>query len=739
MIIKIKAFLLAIIMSISTFFGANPTQKYPSPAPTGTSTYTEKKTELVKDADFYVSKDGNDADSGDFEHPFATVEKAIETVRNTDKNGKDGITVAIKAGDYRVDSLNFGSADSGTENCPVKYCAYGDGEVVINGGVSVSPSQFKKVTDKDVLNRFNKNVRDKIVCFDLSTIGVTADDYGKIYAIGSYNTAAKYTGDTVGPLYCELFVNDTRMTIARYPNSGFLYTEKVVEQGQASEDNNHHHYDYWDALENPKSDTYKISKKLAKRINSWETLDDVWMFGFWKYDWADASTPIGSFDYKNRTLSTKYVSRYGAKTDAPYYFFNILEELDCENEWYLDRDNGIIYLYPSADFDKASIDLSLTTKDILVGTDANYLTFEGLTFKGTRSNAININGSNITVKNCLIKNVAGNAIYLNGYNNLVTECEITHTGKGGIYLSGGDTATLTSGNNKADNNFIHDWSDIYQTYQPAVSLSGVGNTCSHNEIYNSPHEAITYSGNNHIIEYNLIHDVCILTSDAGAIYSGRHWDWYGNIIRYNCIYNLGSEGNNPDGIYLDDALSGQTVYGNLLVNIPKNGILAGGGRDNDIRNNIIVNTGSNGISYDQRAIDCIYEGWFYEHSCENGGMWQTLFNSPYKTELWQEAYPQMKSFVTDFSKTDDPGFLPNPANNVVTDNIILNAQGEFGSLGDKVEKYSTVENNAVYGMLKLTSVFTDPLNGDYSLNSDSIALDDVKNFEELPVSQMGRY
>lgn len=84
----------------------------------------------------------------------------------------------------------------------------------------------------------------------------------------------------------------------------------------------------WDNIRNPESDVYGISGKLADRINGWATLDVVWMFGFWKYDWADASTLIGSFDYDKKELSPKFVSMYGTKKGAPYYFFNVFEELD---------------------------------------------------------------------------------------------------------------------------------------------------------------------------------------------------------------------------------------------------------------------------------------------------------------------------------------------------------------------------------------------------------------------------
>lgn len=737
MLLKIKLFFMALLMCFLSLFGNNSVDYRLTP-PEGLGNYTAKETALVTDADFYVSPDGNDDNDGSIDAPFATVEKARDVIRNTDKSACDGLTVAIKAGDYRISSLEFTAEDSGTETCPVTYRAYGEGEVVLNGGISISGKDFGKVTEESVLSRLTEDARKKVVCIDLGKYGITAEQYGKIYAIGSYNTAAQYDGDYTGNLYCELFVNDQRQTIARYPNEGYLYTEKVVRTGLGREsDGAPTVVPGWENIRNPESDVYEVGTELADRINGWKTLDDVWMFGFWKYDWADASTLIGSFDYGKRELSPKFVSMYGTKEGAPYYFFNVLEELDAEGEWYLDRDSSTVYLFPGDDFTSATVDLTLTTKPI-INVNADYLTFDGLTVKGTRGDALTASGSSITVRNCLIKNVAGYAVSMNGYNNLVSENEITRTGRGGIVISGGDRESLTPGNSKADNNLIHDWSEIYQTYQPAVTLSGVGNTCSHNEIYNSPHEAITYSGNDHVIEYNVIHDVCLLSDDAGAIYAGRRWDWYGTVIRYNCIYNLGADGHTPDGIYMDDALSGQTIYGNLLINVPKIGIHLGGGRDLDVRNNIIINSNDRPISYDQRAIDGVNGGWF-TISLPDGSIWANLYASPWKTELWQKAYPGTARLKDDFGNQDDPDFAPNPSYSTVTGNLIINSGKSIGSISDKANQYSDISGNAVYRLTKLGGIFNSPETGDYTLKEGSKVYKELPGFENLPISEMGRY
>ena len=54
-------------------------------APTGFSTYTEKETALVTDADFYVAVDGDDKNEGSLENPFATLERAKQAVKEMDK------------------------------------------------------------------------------------------------------------------------------------------------------------------------------------------------------------------------------------------------------------------------------------------------------------------------------------------------------------------------------------------------------------------------------------------------------------------------------------------------------------------------------------------------------------------------------------------------------------------------------------------------------------------------------
>ena len=693
--------------------------KAPAPKP-NLGGYREPKPEEFE-ADFYISTEGNDDNDGSENAPFATFDRAKRAVRELDKAGKKAVTVAVRAGEYSVSEITFGPEDCGTADCEIIYKAHG-GEVTLNGGVTISPDAFCKVSDSEILRRLSDGAKKNIYVADLAALGLARAEIGNIHAFGAYHTADKYDGDWAGPLHCELFVNDRRQTLARYPNGDqFLLTEKpVFTVGGSETEGTGTFAPEWRSLRNPPSDILSVDEALAERIAFWQSLDDVWMFGYWMYDWADASTPIGSFDREKRALSPKFVSKWGIKEGAPYYFFNVLEELDTPGEWYLDRKGMKLYLYPDGDISTADIFLTVTQKNIIKVSGAEHITFDGFTLKGTRSDAVDVTGNHITVQNCAVKNVAGTAILMNGSHNIARNNHITHTGQGGIYLDGGDRETLTPGNCVAENNLIHSWSEIYKTYCPAVQLKGVGNICRYNEMYDSPHEVVWYHGNDHVIEYNHIHDACKLTKDGGAIYAGKNWSYYGSVVRYNCIHDLGSKEFTACGIYMDDAVSGQTIHDNLLVNIPGMAIQLGGGRDLTVNDNVIVNCTTTPILYDARAREgALFGGWFHYCSEPDGLMWRWLWESPYKNETWQAHYPQIAAFCEDFNTPDNLYFVPNPGCSEVTGNIIVDGGPFHGNiLCREAKRFGTVKNNRFYSMKKLQKLFVAPEKGNYTLRKE---------------------
>lgn len=665
----------------------------------------EPRAREQKQGDIYVSPSGSDENPGTKEQPVQTPQRAVELARALDKAEK---VIYFADGEYRISALTLTAEDSG-------ITFFAENGAVFNGGLTLDPADFEPY-------------KDNIQVLDLSKYGVTAERIGQVRAFGQYNQAAKYNAE--GSLYCELFCDNVRMTLARYPNAGeYLYTGKILDNGDSKEvytDQGTETNPDWETMQNPRGGTFEADKAVTDRVKTWTNSDDIWMFGYFQYDWADSTTPLK--EVGDGTVTTEYASVYGFKEGMPYYFFNVFEELDAENEWYIDRDALKLYFTPPADFQGKSLEISLETGDLVTLQDAQNVTFDGITFTGTRASAIRGTGSDITIQNCTVKNVGENAIELTGERILVENNTITATGKAGVILTGGDRETLTSSENVVTNNLIYDWSQVYRTYQAAVSLNGVGAVCSHNEIYNSPHEAITYSGNNHVIEYNVIHDVVLESSDAGAIYAGRSWSYYGNVIRYNCIYNIGSENFTPSGIYFDDALSGQEAYGNLLINIPGCAFLLGGGRDLKIENNLIINAATP-IYYDDRAIvDSSASSWFKHSQTPGEGLWATLTEVDVQSEAWKAAFPELSALSDDFENTEDPQFAANPANSTVKHNVVVSAKKSFGDISKGAEKYSDISENTLYKLGDAPFA----ADGDYTLTQLP------EDFEQLPFDQMGR-
>ena len=687
--------------------------------------------------DFYVSTHGSDENNGTKDAPFLTIEKAVEAVRNTEKSGKNGITVCIESGEYHVSSLAFTKEDSGTAECPVSYKACG-GEVIINGGKSLEPSIFAAVEDEAVLSRFAPSAAEKIVCADLTELGLTPDDWGKLYPVGLYGTQANYDGDTEGPVPCNLYFNGNPLTIARYPNEGFLKTVEIIREGEGQESSlsNHAKREGWEELRNPETTIFTVDDATAERLNSYASTDDIWLWTALIYEWADTTVPLKSFNYETKQLEPAYVSKYGAVSGSSYYIFNVPEELDAPGEWYLDRENGKLYIYPLENIENAEVTISLSVNDLITVTDAEYLCFEGISVRGTRGNGIVIKSNNVTVKNCLVSELSGTGIKIDGFCNTVYGCEFRHIGATAAEIRGGDRETLTAGENRVENCLIHDFSEVAITAGQGVNIGGVGNVCAHNELYNAPQQAIWYGGNNNIIEYNYIHDAALLSDDSSAVYTGRRWDEAGNVVRYNVLYNIGGDGYTPNGIYLDDGASGQSVYGNLIINCGGNGFLIGGGRNNEIYNNIIVNC-RNAFYYDSRSIDAVLdpEFWF-EHSREGLDMHQNLLASPWQSDAWKTAYPYMAEWSLNYSDTENPDFVPNPAGSRVSGNIIVLYGGDFGEIADSVYKYSTVSDNPVYRNGR--KLFVDCENGDYSLANIEEIRKAISDFEEIPLDKISR-
>ena len=671
---------------------------------------------------YYVSPTGDDNNIGTKEYPLATLQGAQAAVRAEIAKGlTHPITVKFMEGTYKIkSSVTMDAQDSGTENYPIVYEA--EGNVYFDGGATISGSDFMPIGETEKARLYDE-AKDKVVYVDLTKYGLSADDWGPMCAIGTYNTAGQYDDYTICPPSCEVMVNNERQTVARYPNEGYLKTTKPVSEGDAllplMSAVKYSDQEWW-ALRNPVGDVNGIDPETAARAASWATLDHVWMFGYPRFDWADMSSPVTAIDTENNSMSTKYVSIYGLREESPYYFYNVFEELDSPGEYYLDRETGMLYLYPEVDMSTAEVMISLHTDVFIRMNGTSYVTLRGFTFSGTRGgSAIDLNGSNLTVENCEIFNVAANAMQVFGTNNTVRGCLVHHTGAGGIIVQGGDRVTLTPSGNIIENNHVHHFGETNRTYSAALSVSGVGNLVRHNLLHDAPHMAIGFGGNENIFEYNEIYNVCTEADDAGAIYGGKDYTAQGNIFRYNYFHDIFSIAKTNAGvfaIYCDDAMGGSTITQNVFRNC--GAVFYHGGHNMTFTGNVIIDA-PEGSKYSLRLVK--YE---YEDDLKPGGQHVAKLDSiPWNEGIWLERYPQIAEYV---SWPTNEQIYPHYA--TITDNVIINhKEFNISFTWAKEHRQNRIENNTVL----------DSIDGDLHQICTEILPATVENFEPIPFDMIG--
>lgn len=638
----------------------------------------------------YVSPTGNDAAAGSKVAPFATVERARDEIRALKQAGKlaGGATVELRPGTYQLSKpFQLTADDSGSGLAsPVTYRARKGAAVRLVGGKIVS--NFRPVTDPQVLARLDESVRGKVLQADLKALGIT--DFG----------AANGGG-------LEVFCNDVPMNIARWPNEGFVKIVDVLPEKPID-------------CRGTKGDASGKLVYDGDRPKRWGAEKDLWLHGYWFWDWADSSRKVARIDTAKQVVELAASDEYGYRKGQWYYAFNALSELDAPGEWYLDRDSGMLYFLPPAALKPDSVVVSVA-KNLVTMKNVSNVVLRGLTLEGCRETAITCSGvNNVEIAGCTVRNVGMNAIDMEGKSSGVVGCDVYNTGKAGITISGGDRATLTGAGMYADDNHVHDVGRIFRMYCGGINVYGVGNRVSHNLIDNCPHTAIFFGGNDNVMELNEIHSVCYESNDAGAIYSGRDWTQRGNIVRNNYLHDIsGFEGRGCVGVYLDDMYCGTLIQGNLFYKVTSAAFI-GGGRDNIIDNNTFAYC-MPAVHVDARAL-----GWAKYHAdgwVEEGKTKGTLSGIVYNKPPYSERFPELVNILN-----EDPGA---PRGNIVTRNICVG--GKWDGIEGKARPLIKFENN----LLDQDPQFVDPARLNFQLKGSSPAF--ALGIQRLPIEKMGLY
>jgi hypothetical protein len=390
----------------------------------------------------------------------------------------------------------------------------------------------------------------------------------------------------------ELFINDKRMTLARYPNTGFLRIDKPF----------------------PNDHNGLFDNDLKQKDGYWDSCNVRIRTENWAYEHSVIQR------FKNGNITFSKPTLYSVKQNYGYYLDNKLEELDMEGEWFFDKEvkgKGNLFLQAPNSLNPGALNVQATIYDcgffsvvelrnviirdieftnqfvggIYLAKKKSDISIENCTFSGQNLYGIVIpSGSdNIKINNCRFFDINGYGIYILETNNSsATNCIFQNIGLIPGYGKTGDTFSMSG----------------LLIFGNSINISG-------NYIDGIGHNGINCIGSGNVVEKNIIKNSMLQLNDGGAIkcYGEQSKDSYWN---NNFIFNV--PGNNESaggqnsqiialGIYLDELANNMEISGNTIVGSGSAGLGTNAGFENSFNNNICYNNEIAATFY-QNKIPC---------------------------------------------------------------------------------------------------------------------------------------
>jgi len=369
----------------------------------------------------------------------------------------------------------------------------------------------------------------------------------------------------------NLFVNGKQMTLARYPNSGFLYVDAANAKVSITDAELTQPAGYWNGA----------NIRLRTLDYSYETRQ---ITGY-------ASGTLSFVDTKDATSK-----------DRCYYLDNKREQLDQPGEWFYDEGAKKLYYYPigGADPSGQTVEGAVYQYGINVDDNSKGMTMSGLRVQHQVKDGINLPGAadNNVIKNCQFYGQLNAGLNISGTNIIVEANQFEDINGRGI-VSG-----LVSGIIK--NNLIKNIGLVPGLGRGATGIdyenpNSDGTIVSYNVIENIGYIGLKFVTKNCIFEKNVIRNTLLNLSDGGAIYTCCT-ESSGNIVRNNMIYSPqgdhnGKPGGIAMGIYLDNYAHHNTVEGNTVANSRSGGILLNAAaHSNTATGNVVYNSSGSQLS-----------------------------------------------------------------------------------------------------------------------------------------------
>lgn len=748
--------------------------------------YAEELTGTI----IYVSPNGNDSNDGSEGSPLASMEGARNKIREIKKSGmpQNGITVTFREGSYKwTDTLEFNSEDSGTENGKIVYRSYPGEKAVMEAGIRIPGSAFAPVTNEDILMKWsNAKAKQNIRQLDLKSYMAkngynnVSDYYTQMY--DTYHFGGTYQGqseevvkkegnntDIRRPIYS--FDGEPALWLARYPNkeggwyadthpqTKFLKVGEVVKDGGKTE-----------------ASTFKYSER---RISKYAGYDDVYVFGHLKYLFYHDEAKV-TINSKDQTITTVSPLPLGISSNRDYFIFNILDELDAPGEYYVDKNTGMMYVYPNGDINSKTLNVSLLDKNWMIQMNGtSNVTFSGLTFENSKGGGIKTAvGDNVRIEYCSFNNFGTKGIeigdvtgvpysyygrlnwpefdkddnldwyqeqdnywkenYIKGKNNGIYGCIINNTGNSGVDISGGNPHTDERSGDYVENCIIENTGAYKRTYAASMVVRAHGINIKNNRLGHTPAAIINGTFTVADIENNELYDGMTESNDNGLIYCNYQYPNLDIKIKNNYFHdtpaeheikNASSAFSQRSGIAFDNNYGGGIVIdNNVFVNIPRGSFLK---TDTVMNNNVFVDCftpmQTGGITADM-DVD-IPENITVETTKDMHDYNQYFLSWPIfsKSELgqrtisdWTQKYPSVMDWVN-IKKTKENGgknFYEAKNNLVVNKNTPLHAAAVKVGTEDLYQgsMHHETANNV---FTDDTSMFTDYANRNYQLTADA--------------------
>ncbi len=454
-----------------------------------------------------------------------------------------------------------------------------------------------------------QNYNNEVVTID-GTVDVTGTWSTYNDVSGAYQLS--YTGDIT-----QLFVDDQLMVNARWPNAQF------------NDDSIFSHSTWAEGIEGSSSNG---SLTIDTSVHDPGSIDlggsiGILNIGSFKTSTVEISNHNLVSDvitYNSSDLTGNY------KTKHHYYFFEGKKEfIDTNNEWFHDKTNNILYLFPDDGSDPSNRSIKAKTTDYGVTfSAANYVKLKGINFFATTF-LMSGNSDNNIIEECNFYFPSASKRMLGTTNGVgtpnVTELEgnadNNHILKCLFEYSEGEALRIKGDNNTIENNYFHhiDWSvSDLESLMVSILCTGDDNIFDNNSIHTTGASATVLPGERSIFSYNNITNTGLLQSD-GAVFQGTSANVSGSVVHHNYVYDTEKYAFRYDAPGGDASSAGS--YGIMHHNIADNtnGLMIKG-NNQIIAHNTIINTQNNKNDIVILSEDCSNTNtWLFNNLAEKIG------------------------------------------------------------------------------------------------------------------------